>query len=110
MIVDLGNWAVYFGTAGWLLFAFLYGVMAPWWRSPIGRNVFSLAVVLAVVFGLISVQLIWGVSWPAREWVRLAIFAAIAATGWWRLYILLVDQIFAAPQTSRQPVPGKQGE
>lgn len=99
MIVNMGTYAAHFATVGWLLFALLYGVMAPWWRSPIGRNMFTLAFVLAAVFSLISVQLLFGIQWPAREWVRLAIFGAVATVGWWRLFILLTDQIFAVRQT-----------
>jgi hypothetical protein len=101
MIVTVGSWAVHFAFVGWLLFTALYATMAPWWRSSYGRNVLALAAVLAVTLGLVSVQLLLGVRWPAREWVRLTVFAAVAAVGWWRLFILLTDQIFAV----RQPMP-----
>lgn len=103
MIVTMGSYAAHFATAGWLLFAVLYGGMAPWWRSSIGRNVLVHAVVLAITFGLVSVQLIFGVQWPAREWVRLAIFVGVAGVAWWRLFILFTDQIFAV----RQSMPTK---
>lgn len=99
MIVTLGDYAAHFATAGWALFAVLYGVFAPWWRSPIGRNLLVHAVVLAVTFALVSVSLLWGVTWPARDWVRLAIFMAVALVGWWRLAILLTDQVFVPRQT-----------
>lgn len=98
MIVTIGNAAAHFATAGWLLFAVLYGSLAPWWRSPIGRNMLVHALVLAVTFALVSVQLLWGVQWPAREWVRLAIFGGVAVVAWWRLFILLTDQIFVVRQ------------
>lgn len=101
MINTLGNYAAHAATIGWLLFVVLYGVFAPWWRSSIGRNLLVHAVVLAITFMLVSVSLLFGATWPAREWVRLAIFAAVAAVGWWRLAILLTDQIFAV----RQPMP-----
>lgn len=103
MIVSIGSWAAHAATAGWLLFAVLYGGMAPWWRSSIGRNMMVHAIVLTVTFGLVSVSLIWGATWPAREWVRLAIFAGVAAVAWWRLFILLADQILVV----RQPMPGR---
>lgn len=98
MIVDLGSMAAHFATAAWLLFAVLYATLAPWWRSSIGRNMLVHAIVLGVTFLLVSVQLIFGVAWPAREWIRLAIFAGVAGVGWWRLFILLTDQIFAVRQ------------
>lgn len=101
MIVTLGTYAVHFAFVGWLLFAVLYGALAPWWRSSIGRNMLVLAAVLAVTLGLVSLQLMFGIEWPARDWVRLAIFGAVALTGWHRLLVLLTDQIFAV----RQPMP-----
>lgn len=101
MIVSFGTWAVYFAFAGWAVFALLYATMAPWWRSGIGRNMLALALVLAATLGLATVQLAWGVQWPARDWVRLAVFAAVASIGWWRSFILLTDQVFAV----RQPMP-----
>lgn len=101
MIVTLGNYAAYFAAAGWLLFTVLYATMAPWWRSAIGRNMLVLGGILAAVFLLISFQLLFGVEWPARAWIRFAIFSAVAGVGWWRLGILLSDQIFAV----RQRVP-----
>lgn len=100
MIVSLGNLAACFAAAGWLLFTLLYATMAPWWRSPIGRNMLSLGAVLAAVFLLVAAQLAFGIEWPAREWVRAGIFTAVAVAGWHRLYVLLVDQIFAARQPS----------
>lgn len=101
MIVSFGTWAIHLAFAGWVVFAVLYATMAPWWRSSYGRNVLALAVVLAVTLGLVSVQHAFGVRWPAREWVRFAVFGAVALVGWHRLYVLLTDQIFAV----RQRVP-----
>lgn len=101
MIVNFGNYAAHFAAAGWLLFTALYATMAPWWRSAIGRNMLALAATLAAVFLLVSVQILFGVAWPARDWVRLLIFGMVAGVGWWRLGILLTDQILAV----RQRVP-----
>ncbi|MES2211366.1 MAG: hypothetical protein V4515_14480 [Chloroflexota bacterium] len=103
MIVNLGTWAAHAAAVGWLAFVLAYGLLAPWWRSAIGRNVFTLGVVLACTFALVSVQLAFGVTWPAREWVRLTIFALVAATGWWRFALFLGDHVFRA----RRSTPGR---
>lgn len=101
MIVNLGNWAAHAATLGWLVFTLVYGCLAPWWRSPIGRNVLVHGAVLAVTFGLVSAQLAFGVAWQARGWVRLIIFGSVAAVGWWRLAILLRDHMIRPTRPRR---------
>jgi hypothetical protein len=93
LAVTVGNYAAHFATVGILLFTLGYAIFAPWWRSPLGRNMMTLAFVHLVTFSLISVQLVWGISWAGRGWVRAGIFAGIALVYWHRWYVLLVDQI-----------------
>ena len=97
ILVTVGDWAVHFGLVGILLFTIGYGVFARWWRSSLGRNMMTLALVHLVVFGLIVVQIDFGTGWAGRPVVRALVFGSIAVVYWWRGYILLVDQILAPP-------------
>ncbi len=100
-MVTVGNYAAHFATVGVLLFTLGYAMFAPWWRSPLGRNMMGLAVIHLVVFLLISVQLIWGTEWAGRAWVRALVFTAVAVVYWHRWFVLLTDQIFR-PSGQRQ--------
>jgi hypothetical protein len=94
LVVTIGNWAVYFGTVGILLFTIGYGVFAPWYRSPLGRNMLALAAVHLAVFSLLTVQLLFGTVWAGRPVVRMLVFLAVAVVYWHRGFVLLTDQIF----------------
>lgn len=105
LLVTVGDWAAHFGFVGILLFTLGYGIFARWWRSSLGRNVMALALAHLVTFGLIVVQLDFGIGWAGRPWVRAMVFGSIAMVYWWRLFILLVDQVLAPPAGRGAP-PG----
>jgi hypothetical protein len=104
-LLATGDWAVHFGFVGILLFTLGYMIFARWWRTAMGRNMFALALVHLITFALIVVQIDFGTSWAGRPWVRLLVFGGIAVVYWWRLYILLVDQVLAPPAGRGAP-PG----
>lgn len=96
MSLDLiGDWAAHAAFVGALLFTVGYGALAPWWRSSIGWNMLLFSLSHCAIFGLISVSLLFGVQWGARDWVRVLIFAMIAALFWQRNLVLITSQIFA---------------
>lgn len=70
-----------------------YGFFAPWWRSPMGRNVMAMSVTHTLIFALIVVNMTFGVSWAGRPIVRVLIYGSIAAVFAWRGAILLREQI-----------------
>lgn len=73
--------------ASWSVFAVIYGLLAPWWRSPVGRNYLALAVLLASILGLI----VWSTfvapspaprpSESGRTIARVVIYGATALLG-----------------------------
>ena len=105
ILITVGDWAAHFSLAGILLFTVGYLIFARWWRSPLGRNVFALSSVHLVMFILIIAQIDLGTSWAGRPIVRALVFLAIAMVYWWRLSILVVDQILAPPAGRGAP-PG----
>ncbi len=89
----VGDWAAHFAFVGALLFSVGYGVFAPWWRSSLGANMFLFSLSHSLIFGLISVSLLFGVQWGARDWVRLSIYTVIAVLFWQRLMVLVRLQV-----------------
>lgn len=72
-------------------FVVLYHVLAPWWRSEIGRNLMTLAASMALVLTLSIVRMIGGASLdtPWFQVVRLAVFAGVPVALGWRTVILI---------------------
>lgn len=89
----LGDWSAHFAFIGALLFTIGYGVAAPWWRSSIGWNMLLFSMSHCAIFGLISISLLFGVQWGARDWVRLSIYGVIAVLFWQRLMVLVTSQV-----------------
>lgn len=92
---ELANTLIYVTAAVVLLFVLGYGLFAPWWRSPMGRNVMAMSITHLMIFSLITANMIWGVSWVGRPLVRVVIYGSICSVFAWRGVILLKEQIFA---------------
>lgn len=89
----LADFLIYVATVVIWLFTLGYGFFAPWWRSPMGRNVMAMSITHALIFGLIVSNTTFGVSWAGRPIVRVLIYGSIAAIFTWRGVILLHEQI-----------------
>lgn len=92
---ELGDLLAHVAGAMALLFVVVYGSLAPWWRSPIGRNMMAMGVAHLIVFSLINANLIFGVTWAARPIVRTLTFGTLAAIFAWRTLIFLREQLKA---------------
>jgi hypothetical protein len=92
----LGDWAAFFALAGAVFFTVGYGTLAPWWRSPIGRNMFLFSVSHVALFTLVVLALTLGLDWAGRPWVRLAVYLMIGLLFWQRAFILVTDQMLAS--------------
>ena len=74
------------------LFPLLYGVTRPWWRSLVGRYVFTSALGLGL---LIDISLLYnwlGDQYFARDIVRLTVYSLIAAGAWLSLLSFLIER------------------
>ncbi len=98
---QLGDVLAHVTTLSVLGFVLLYASLAPWWRTPIGRNIMALAVAHLLVFALISANLIWGLDWAGRQGVRVATFATIGLIFIWRAAILVREQARARKERDR---------
>lgn len=71
------------GFVAMAAFVALY-LRSPWWKSPVGRNLMALPVVLGALLGLwLAGRLVhlWVWVWPGG-------LAALDAVMWWRVVIL----------------------
>ena len=100
---ELGDWLSHATTLTVLGFVMIYASIAPWWRTPIGRNIMALAVANLLVFALISANLVWGLDWVGRQGVRVATFAAISSIFAWRTIILVREQFHARRAEKEAP-------
>lgn len=97
------NVLIYATTVVVWAFTLGYGLFAPWWRSPMGRNVMAMSLTHGLIFGLVSVNLTFGVAWGARPWVRVVIYGSILFVFAWRGLILIREQIRVRRKGQRRP-------
>lgn len=72
------------------VFIVQYHLMAPWWRSEIGRQMMTYSAVVAVLLTLSTVRIAGGagVDTPWFAVVRLVVFAGVPIAIGWRIAIL----------------------
>lgn len=85
----LGTFLIHATSVGCVLFLLGYGLLAPWWRSPIGRNLLLMVTALLAIFGLTSITLLFGTQWPARSFLRVGV-AAFTCLAIWGLNLTLI--------------------
>jgi len=82
-------WAA--AIASWI-FPVLYTVLAPWWRSPTGRHLFSFAMMIAVIFAVIMLPKVFG-DYTGRNMVRLSSYTAMTVILWRHVWLLIATQL-----------------
>lgn len=100
--VTLGNVAFYGTTFVTLLFALIYLVSAPWWKTVTGRNIMAVMGSMAVAFGYFT-WVIWiGHVPPGFMPMRAMIFLAIGSSILWRTVIFVRFHIIRSLQTEEK--------
>lgn len=66
-------------------FILLYGLGSPWWRSLIGRALFTKALGLAAIVDLSLAYHWFGDNYFLRDPVRIGVFVVIAVGAWLQL-------------------------
>jgi hypothetical protein len=105
----LGDAAFFLATAATLIFALLYGLLAPWWRTPAGRNIMAVMGAMALAFGYFTWAIAIGGPPPAFLPMRALIFVAIAASVTWRTVIFIKHHIIRS-LTGRREMRGHELE
>lgn len=78
------------------VFVLAYAIFAPWHRSTPGRHIMATTLLLAVILSyvsLVNLGVLQNIPPMQTQWVRLAIFAALAGVMFWRVYILVNVQL-----------------
>lgn len=85
------DWLNYGAFWAWIAFLVTYTVVADWWKSPIGRNVFGTAVLLASIFGLISLARV-NPEFEIRPFLQVLVYGAGVVFGAQRTYHVIKAQ------------------
>ncbi len=85
--------AYYVCTFGALSFVVLYGALAPWWKTAIGRHMMAFMGVLAGILLYGTIVPLLGLSPVERLWSRVVAFILFGGVVWWRVGLLLAVQI-----------------
>lgn len=83
----------FFASIGFIV---LYTILAPWWRSPLGRNLVAFDAALSLTLLPSVVHHTFGVNSalsPAFAWFTVGAFAAVPLVIVWRAWILLRVQV-----------------
>jgi drug/metabolite transporter (DMT)-like permease len=89
----IGNGAFYVATASTVIFAILYLFLAPWWKTPAGRNIMAVMGAMGLAFGYFAWAIAIGGTPPAFVPMRAIIFIAIAASVTWRTVIFIKHHV-----------------
>lgn len=87
-----GDWGFIASTVGAIVFLVIYSVVARWWRTWWGRQIFSFMAVIggSLIFG--AVRLVFG-DYPGINYVRPIAFVSLAGVIWWLVGVLVYYQI-----------------
>lgn len=100
IVLAAAIWASF--IASWL-FVIGYTILAPWWRTRMGRHLFSFGAMTAGLLTLIIVTALLGRDYPGRAFVRLACYLVLAVVLWRHVYMLVTAQLRAARDDRRKP-------
>lgn len=95
LITDLINDMVVLAFAASVLFIVVYTVLAPWWRSEIGRALIAMDTGLALALAPAVLHRLLGVSLAASlgfGWYYLGSLALVAGATLWRTWIIIKTQ------------------
>jgi hypothetical protein len=92
-IVDqIIKYMVYATAPAQTLFILIYGFGSPWWRSPVGRALFTKALGLALLLDLALLFQWLGTDYWFRDPARLTVFGLILLGAWMQLGALLMER------------------
>jgi chromate transport protein ChrA len=84
----LGDLIMVSAVVGAIVFGLSYAVFFNWRKTPAGRALMYFVWSLIAVFLNNTVARVAGTDYPFREWVRLAVYIAVALTIWRLVWVL----------------------
>lgn len=89
---EVGDYAFLFATGGAIVFCLLYSFLARWWRTVIGRLIFSFMAVVAGILGLAGARLYFG-PYPGITYIRPIAYVALAVILWSLVIAFVITQL-----------------
>lgn len=89
---QVSAFGIVYTALAFLAFSAAYGVLAPWWRSALGRNVMALMASCGLFVSLGVIKLVWPHTFDHMPWLRPAVWLVIGTIGWWRVVLLIHEQ------------------
>jgi hypothetical protein len=87
------KWLVYLTAPAQTAFILLYGFGSPWWRTLLGRALFTKALGLALLLDLALLFQVYEGSYAYRDAARLSVFSLIALGAWLQLAALIKERV-----------------
>jgi hypothetical protein len=89
---DIVKWMLYATAPAQTLFLLLYGLTTRWWRSLVGRSLFTKALGLALLIDNATLYYLLGPGYYMRDAVRLFVFGLIMVGAWLQLMALIMEK------------------
>ena len=70
-------------------FVALYALRAPWWRTPIGRNLMAVSTAVAVALTLVVLGRLGLRFWAGYQFLAMALYLVVGVLMWHRFILLL---------------------
>ena len=93
LVFTLGTWALVGTFLASFIFVVVYWIIAPWWRSEVGRHLMSFEASMALITAyLVAVNFGWLDPRTGQYYVRLVIYGVLFLLVLWRISILIRAQ------------------
>ena len=87
---------VWAAAVGAWVFVAGYSALAKWWRSEVGRHMWSFGAMVALLLTLIIVTRVLGRDYPGRDAVRIGCYGLLTFMVWHQVVLLFRIQVRAA--------------
>lgn len=95
-------WLITLAAPAQTLFVLIYGTRSPWYRSLLGRALFTKALALGLLLDL-SLVAHWWPDYPGQKPITIIIVALVLAGAWLQLAALLRERYIHSVGFSRTP-------
>lgn len=103
----IGDLIMIAAAIGGVVFAVSYSVFFNWRKTAAGRALMYFVWSLIAVFTNNTLARLWGIDYPGREWVRIAVYLCVAVTIWRLVFVLWRNWQRDVPALELQSRPRK---
>lgn len=103
-INEIANYVLIIGSLPALAFLLIFGIGSPWYRSPLGRVIFLLALSIVTFYGVAMANVLFD-EYPGRGWIRLTAFSLLAVALTLLSIIVVIER-----RAPAEPLPRKESD